>query len=303
MADPSLDSSPLAKLPPRPASGHKGTFGTVSIVGGCARGESRMIGAPALAGLGALRAGAGLVRLACPAPIVAEAVAMAPSCTGIALATLPDGSLLEQSALQRLDQLTGECDAMVFGPGLGPGVEALALRAVQQEGVPIVVDADALNALANVPELNRDFRARAILTPHPGEFARLAKAFRIGESPTDPATRPGGAARLAQKLGCVVVLKGAGTVVSDGQRTWVCQRGHACLATAGTGDVLAGVLGALIAPPAHRGVALYDLARIGVMAHALAGERWAGGRGVSAGMLASELAGEIPAALETLRDE
>jgi NAD(P)H-hydrate repair Nnr-like enzyme with NAD(P)H-hydrate dehydratase domain len=126
---------------------------------------------------------------------------------------------------------------------------------------------------------------------------------------------------MARRLGCIIVLKGAGTVVSDGGRTWTNTTGHPCMATAGTGDVLTGVIAALAAqfvgPPPPAGIPesvrsrlprppgrpldLFDAARLAVHAHGLAGERWAAGRAVAAGLLAPELADEIPAALETLR--
>lgn len=315
-------------LPARDPHGHKGSFGTVGVVGGCVSGGSLMAGAPALAALGALRAGAGLAKLVCPGPVLGTALAIAPSATGIELPTDDAGAIVGHEAARLLDKVFGGVDALAIGPGLGTdgegrqGVQAVALRALQQDEVPVVVDADALNAMARVPELTRDIHAPAVLTPHPGEFRRLAEALRITQDPTDPAERPAAAEALAQKLGCVVVLKGAGTVVTDGQRTWVCDRGHACLGTAGTGDVLTGVIAGLLAqftgrinptlaampeaakramglPPA--GLDVFDAARAGVLAHAIAGERWAEGRGASAGLLAAELADLIPGAVESLR--
>src|SRR5262249_28502981 len=149
------------------------------------------------------------------------------------------------------------------------------LRAVQQQECPVVVDADALNALAEIPELFRDFHARAILTPHPGEFRRLAAVFKITHDPTRDDSRPAAAESLAQKLGCILVLKGAGTIVSDGHRTWRCPAGHPCLATAGTGDVLSGIVAGLTAQFAPRAghpasssgsLDLFDTARVAVLA-------------------------------------
>lgn len=320
MADPTL--------PARDPRGHKGSFGTVAVVGGCVSGGAMMVGAPALAALGALRAGAGLAKLVCPGPVLATALAVAPSATGLVLPTDASGAIVGHEAAAMLDSVLGGCDALVVGPGLGTdaegrqGVQAVALRALQQDEVPVVVDADAINAMARVPELTRDLHAPAVLTPHPGEFRRLAEALRIRQDPTDPAQRPAGAAAMAQKLGCVVVLKGPGTVVTDGQRTWVCRRGHPCLGTAGTGDVLSGVIAGLLAqftgrinptlaglPEATRRalghgsatIDLFDAARAGVLAHAIAGERWAQTHGASGGLLAAELAGLVPGAVESLR--
>jgi len=316
---PAPDSPPPHRSPPplprRDPRGHKGTFGTVAVLGGSAFGAGRMIGAPALSALAALRAGAGLVRLVMPEPILAHGMALAPSATGIALPVDPSGGIVPHEAARTVDELVAASTCLVIGPGMGaaPGVAAATLRAVQQEDIPIVVDADALNALASTPHLFRDFHARAVLTPHPGEFARLAAVLKIPHSPTDPAARPAAAATLAQRLGCVVVLKGPGTVVSDGLQTYTCPRGHPCLGTAGTGDVLAGLVAALIAqfaPPTAAAqlarpipgtLSLFDAACIAVLAHALAGEAWAGSHAAAAGLLATELADALPAALESLR--
>lgn len=315
-----MPADDLPKLPPRDPRGHKGTFGTVAVVGGCCSGGKAMLGAPALAALGALRAGAGLAKLVMPEPILPAALTICPSATGIVVPVDPSGRLLAGEASRVLDRVLGDAHALVIGPGLGddPAAKALCLRAVQQEHIPVVVDADAINALAGVPDLFRDFHARAVLTPHPGEFRRLADALGIALDPTNPGTRPGAAESLAQRLGCIVVLKGAGTVVSDGHRSWTCERGHACLGTAGTGDVLAGVIASLAAqfsrdlmserPAAVRaagpppgGLSLYDAARVGVQAHAVAGELWSRRHASQAGLVAPELAEMIPEALEPMR--
>jgi len=296
----------LPHLPPRPAQSHKGTFGTVVVIGGSHAGGRAMVGAPALAALGALRAGAGLARLAMPADLLPAGLTVCPSATGVGFPQTPDGGLDPEAAPQVLDQLLSGASAVVIGPGLGEGdVErALSLRAVQQDSVPVVVDADAINNLAGLPDLFRDFHAPAVLTPHPGEFRRLGGALRISLDPTDPAQRPLAAAELARRLGCICVLKGAGTVVSDGIRTWTCLRGHSCLATAGTGDVLGGVIAGFIAQYARGAtpaLSLFDAARVGVEAHAIAGEGWASTHGAQAGLLAQELAEQVPAAVESLR--
>ncbi|MCC5787472.1 MAG: NAD(P)H-hydrate dehydratase [Phycisphaerales bacterium] len=313
----------LPRLPARSPDAHKGDAGRVAVFGGRC-GEAWMPGAPALVARGAFRAGAGLVRICAPSPVLPGAVQIEPSATGVPLPTDGTGSLIPHETAELFDEIVETCDAIAVGPGLGTdiGAIALCLRAVQQEHAPVIVDADAINCLALVPELHRDFRARAVLTPHPGEFSRLASALRLGVKPEDGASRRDSAERLAQRLGCVVVLKGLGTVVSDGVRTWVCDRGHPCLATAGTGDVLTGVIAALAgqylqaAPmpglPEHirakmpadpsRPLDLFDVARLGVQAHAVAGELWAERSGVESGLLARELADLLPEALGGLRD-
>jgi ADP-dependent NAD(P)H-hydrate dehydratase len=304
----------IPALPARDPAGHKGTFGTVAIIGGCSHTTLRMIGAPALSARAALRAGAGLARLVMPEPILSAGLVLCHSATGTALAVDGAGSIVGHEAAAAIDHLAATCQCLAIGPGMGDGegVRIAALRAVQQEAAPVVVDADALTALATVPELARDFRAAAILTPHPGEFKRLAASLNIALDPVSPATRPAAAAALAQRLGCVVVLKGAGTIVSDGQRTWTNTSGHACLATAGTGDVLTGLIAGLVAQffapiihpklprPAAKPLDLFDAARLAVYAHGLAGQRWAQQRHAAAGLLAEELADLLPEALSAL---
>lgn len=293
----------LRLLPLRPANLHKGTAGSVMVVGGSCVGDSRMIGAPALAAAGALRAGCGLARVLVPAPMVNEVLSITPSATGIALEVDSHGGVLASKGAEVFDAALMAADAVVIGPGLGngPGSEALSLRAVQQEDVPVVVDADALNVLAEVPELWRDWRALAVITPHPGEYRRLAMRLGIERDPVDPSQRMWAAEELAQRLGCVVVLKGQASVVSNGLESWVCERGHPCMATAGTGDVLAGVIGGLLAQYAKQGFSIFELAKIGVEAHARAGEAWAKEHKASAGLLAMELADLMPGVLEEMR--
>lgn len=306
------DPSPPPMLPPRDPRGHKGTFGTVAVVAGCAHDDRRMLGAGALAATAALRAGAGLARLVMPAPVLDAGLTLCPSATGVPIPVDAAGRIIPHEAAAVLDGQARAGACLVIGPGLGAGegVRAATLRAVMQEDVPVVVDADAINALAEVPELARDVKAAAVLTPHPGEYHRLARSVGITLSGIDPASRPAAAESLAQRLGCVVVLKGSGTVVSDGQRTWVNTSGSAALATAGTGDVLSGLIAGLIAQfvtphGAPRGpgrpLTLYDAARVGVLAHGLAAERWVAERGASAGLMALELADAIPGVLEGLR--
>lgn len=308
----------VPRLPERDPKGHKGTFGTVAVIGGSCDGATRMIGAPVLAARAALRAGAGLVRLVMPEPILNAGLCMLPSATGVALPTDAAGRVTPHEGAELFDSLLPSCRAIVIGPGLGtgPAAHSLSLRAIQQEVVPVVVDAGSLNALSEIAELHRDFRASAVLTPHPGEFARLARALRITTDPTLSSARPTAAEQLARRLGCIVVLKGAGTVVSDGYRSWTCSAGHDCLATAGTGDVLAGLLAGIVAqfvrlPKSPEGgigngttpataFGLFEAALVAVQAHARASERWARRNG-GCGLLATELADLLPVALADLR--
>lgn len=304
MSDPAR-YSPAAHLPPRDPHGHKGTFGTVAVIGGCCDGGRRMIGAPALAGEAALRAGAGLVRIAAPAPVMNAVLVACPSATGDPIAVGPDRAMLAHVGAAVVDRLAGAARCIVVGPGMGTsaGAGAAALRCVQQESAVVVVDADAITLLAEVPELSRDFRAAAVMTPHPGEYRRIAGALGIRLDPANPSQRSAAAESLAQRLGCVVVLKGANTVVTDGQRTWVSPAANAALATGGTGDVLSGLIAGIVAPFGGPGAALslLDIACLAVRAHAAAAELWVHERGASAGMLAGELAEMIPRAVESMR--
>ncbi|MBX3351922.1 MAG: NAD(P)H-hydrate dehydratase [Phycisphaeraceae bacterium] len=309
---------PLPRLPARDARGHKGSFGTVGVVGGCALADSRMIGGPALAAIGALRAGCGLAKLAMPEGVLNAALTIAPSATGVALPTEDSGAIVPHEGARAFDALLRASDCVAIGPGMGAGegVRALAFRAINQDDRPVVVDADAINALAELPEFHRDFRAMAALTPHPGEFRRLSQALGLDLDPIHPGTRADAAATLARTLGCVVVLKGAATVVSDGVRLWVSDAQNPALATAGTGDVLTGVVASFIAQfhkrpivagertvtsEARGGLSLFDCARLAVAAHARAGALWVESRGATGGMLASELADALPRAVEALR--
>jgi NAD(P)H-hydrate epimerase len=195
------------------------------------------------------------------------------------------------------------CDAAVIGPGLGPAGDRdrPIFDLIKRSDVPTVIDADGLNAIAAGVLANRKLPdlSRCVVTPHPGEYDRLAEAVRLREDPRDPRARESAAYSLAGKLGCTVVLKGSGTVVSDGSTLWVCDNGHPCMATGGTGDVLAGVLGGLLAQNAAAGwqMSPFDLACAGVQAHAAAGEAWARANRANAGMLAEELADLIPSTL------
>jgi NAD(P)H-hydrate epimerase len=310
---------PLPNLPPRDPDGHKGTFGTAVIIGGCAQGGSLMLGGPCISAVAALRVGVGLARLAMPAPILAEGLTIAPSATGVPLPVRDDGSIDIAQAAAMLDGLCSRADCVAVGPGLGLGdsVEALTLRLIGQVRAPIVVDADAITALAALPELTREFRAHAVLTPHPGEHRRLASALNIDLDPTDAAQRPGAAAALAQRLGCVVVLKGAHTIVSDGHRVWIDDSApNAALGTGGTGDALTGCIAGLIAQfhrrpilagertvtsGARGGLSLFDCAGLGVRLHSMAARAWADEAGVDGGMLAMELCDRIPGAVRAMR--
>lgn len=315
-------ASELPRMPVRSASAHKGDAGRVVVVGGNVSAGGMMLGAPALSALGAMRAGCGLCTIVAPSRVLAGALGLCPSATGAELPVDDAGDVIPHEAAAVLDRVLEHASCAVIGPGLGQsfGAASMVLRAIQQEQVPIVLDADGLNAISTEPEGYRELRAAAVLTPHPGEFKRLCAAMGLTNNLGLAADRAQACMSMAQRLGRIVVLKGAGTVVSDGLNTWTCPAGHPCLATGGTGDVLAGVIAGLIAQfcpsgqemlmrarvpqmpqnPA-RPLSLFHAACLGVLAHAQAGERWSTQNRASTGLLAHELPALIPGVIESLR--
>jgi NAD(P)H-hydrate epimerase len=306
-----MDRDPTEpRIPRRDPRGHKGTFGTAAVIGGCARrpGDddpgSYMVGGPAMAATAALRAGAGLVRLVLPEPVLAAGLAIAPSATGVPLRVDHSGEVIPHEAAAVVDEVLRAASCIAVGPGLGvsAGAAAIVLRCLGQEDVPVIADADALNNLAATTEFHRDWRAPAIITPHVGEFRRLAAAMSVSSDLDAEPAREHAASDLARRLGCVVVLKSAATIVTDGLRTWVHDQPNPALATAGTGDVLCGVMAGLAAQFAPwKALSLYDCARAAVAVHAAAARDWAERHGATGGMLATELLEGLPEAIEALR--
>ncbi len=282
-----LDLAAAARLlPPRPADGHKGTFGHLLLVAG-SQGKT---GAALLAAHGALRSGVGLVTLG-----VAKGLNPIFEASLLEAMTVPLASehWLNPDDLPALMAALSGKDALVLGPGLGreEGTATLVARLYQELALPSVIDADALNCLAGKLPAAPAGMVR-VLTPHPGEMARLT-GLAVAEVQAD---RLGVAAALAREQGVVVLLKGAGTVIAapDG-RLAVNPTGNAGLASGGMGDVLAGVIGALLA----QGLEPFAAAGLGAYAHGLAADRLARGLG-RGGFLASELAAELPAAFQEI---
>lgn len=300
------DTDPCPPLPRRDSVGHKGTFGTVLVIGGSMQLPRVMLGGAVIAARSALRGGAGLVQLAVPEPLIATALAALESATGQALPVDGTGDLDPSGCAAVLDEAAEGASAIVIGPALGGGeaIEQVVIRLVSHAQAPLVVDADALNALSRVRGFDRELgRAPVIMTPHPGEYARLAASLHLDPATAlDDETRAAGARALARRLGCIVVLKGARTVVSDGVRNWSAHAGTAALATGGSGDALAGLCGSFIAQFSHapNNLAIFDCARLAVAVHGLASRAWSARVG-DAGMLASELCEEIPGVLASLR--
>ncbi|HNY79388.1 MAG: NAD(P)H-hydrate dehydratase [Sedimentisphaerales bacterium] len=250
------------RLKPRPVDGHKGTFGKVCIVAG----SVGMSGAAALAGRAALRSGAGLVRVATARSALPVVAAIESCYTTIALAEDAAGRI-SGKAIGAILEATAQNDVTAIGPGLGAsaGLRSVIETLIRQEGLRLLIDGDGLNNLSRLPDWPRRRRAQLVLTPHPGEMARLWSGLFRDEIPSD---RQEAAARMAQATDSVVALKGAGTVVADGQRFYVNDTGNPGMATAGSGDVLTGVVAALMG----QGLDNFEATALGVHVHGAAGD-------------------------------
>ena len=237
----------VPRLPRRATTAHKGTFGTVVVIAG----SESMLGAAILCARGALRGGAGLVSAVLPASLRTAFMTAVPAAT----------TQVRVSWRRAVDT----AEAVVIGPGLGqdPGAERLVRAVLAHAAVPVVVDADALNIMAPLRR-PRSCKAPRVLLPHPGEAGRL-----LG---TDAAVvqrdREFAAAELAKRSGMVAVLKGHQTIVTDGSRRFCNTTGNPGMATGGSGDVLAGLCGALLA----QGMEAFAAACLAVHAHGKAGD-------------------------------
>jgi ADP-dependent NAD(P)H-hydrate dehydratase len=274
----------IPRLAPRPADANKGSFGRALVVAG-SRGMS---GAAVLSGSGALRSGAGLVRVATPSSIQPLVAGGNPCYMTVPLPEDAEGRLAPAAAAE-LAALAGSSNAAAIGPGLGrsSALPDLLLAVLSQTTVPLVLDADALNALAGRTTDLRLHHGPVVITPHPGEFARLIGS-EIAEVQAD---RERLAARFAMAHNATVVLKGHGTVVTDGQRLAVNATGNPGMSTGGTGDVLSGVIVALLC----QGLEPFAAARLGVHIHGLAGDLARDDLGET-GLIATDLLNYLPRA-------
>jgi NAD(P)H-hydrate epimerase len=279
-------------LPGRPRVSNKGTFGRVMVVAG----SQSYTGAATLCCLGALRAGAGLVTLACIPAVRAAVAGQLPEVTYLLLPE-DEGAVSGEAALVIARGLEGY-DVLLIGPGLGQSagvrtmVRGLLTSAVTAD-VPVVIDADGLNALARMSRWHESIACKAILTPHPGELGRLT-GKRVADVQAD---RLAIARECAATWGQTVILKGAETVIAGAEGGLkLSPFANAALASAGTGDVLAGTIAGLLAQEADR----FTAAALGVYLHGAAAELYAEDYG-SAGLLASELGAGIARAAASLR--
>jgi ADP-dependent NAD(P)H-hydrate dehydratase / NAD(P)H-hydrate epimerase len=259
------DIAPL--LPKRAASGHKGSFGHVLVIGG----SERYTGAPGLTALGALRSGAGSVSVATRRAVIDRLAASILEAIWQPLALSGDSEAI-QSDMRSLEDLLGSASAIVVGPGMGsfPGIESwiFALLALcHKQGIPTVLDADALNAIGSTGRWWEYLPTRSVITPHPGEMARLT-GLSVGAIQRD---RLSIAAQYSALWGTTLVLKGAFTVISTpGHTQAVVPFSTSALAKAGTGDVLAGVIAALLA----QGMEPHAAATAGAFLHGWVGKHY-----------------------------
>jgi len=277
----------VPKLEPRPLDGHKGTFGKVCIVAG----SVGMTGAAALAGRAALRSGAGLVRVATARSAQPTVAAIEPCYTTIPLAEDSTGKISIR-ALNTILDAAGENNAMAIGPGVGTssGLRSVIETLLQRQELRLVIDGDGLNNLSRLFEWPKQRRADVILTPHPGEMRRLWSGLFREEMPVD---RQEAAWRLALTSGSTIALKGAGTVVTDGRQVYVNGTGNPGMATAGSGDVLTGLIVALLG----QGLASFEATVLGVYLHGLAGDIAAEEQG-QISLMATDIIDALPKAFQ-----
>lgn len=280
----------LGTLPKRPLDSHKGTYGHVLVVAG-SRGKT---GAAVMASMGASRVGAGLVTLAIPSSEYPQVSARLLEVMQYPLDANAHGEFLANpKTFGELEALLDGKRAVVFGPGIGVSEDTKRLTSflLSNAQVPLVIDADGINAIAQEPALLKDRKApQLILTPHPGEMARLLSKS-VKEVQAD---RLGVAKAYADRFGLFLVLKGARTVIACPEGpVWVNASGSPAMASGGMGDVLSGMIGGLLA----QGLSPDSAVPFGVFAHGLAGERMAAIKGTY-GLLAGDLLGALPAILE-----
>lgn len=283
----------VPSLPPREAEGHKGTYGRVMVVAG----SRALIGAAALTANGALRGGAGLVMVATPQIIQPHVLSLCPCAISLPLAC--EGGELSADAVRQVREALARNDVAAVGPGLATGVpQQMLLRALLEQDKPLVLDADGLNNLVGIDDWAALRRGPVVLTPHPGEMARL-----IGRSTKDvQADRQGIAVsavrdwtdrRTLDGPPLVLLLKGHGTIVTDGRRLYVNATGNPGMATGGVGDVLTGVIAALIA----QGLPVFEAAVLGAFVHGLAGDIAAERMG-QVSLIATDVLDHLPAAFQ-----
>lgn len=273
-------------LLPRKRDAHKGDFGRVLIVAG----SVGMSGAAALSAGAALRGGAGLVRVACAEPILPIVAASDPCVMTVALPAGKRGRIDKKAAEKLREEMHGQ-DVVAIGPGMGrsDGLVELIGELVDAAACPLVIDADGLNNLSKIEDWPARCKTPVVITPHPGEMSRLESGAGLDEAIADRGAR---AARFAKWSRQTVVLKGADTVVCDGERIYFNTTGNPGMATAGSGDVLTGLIAACIG----QRFSPFDAAVLGVFLHGHAGDLAAAELG-EISMTARDIIDHLPRAI------
>lgn len=292
-----MSSHPPLRLPSRRRDSHKGSFGRVLMIG-ASRGMS---GAIAMSALAALRTGAGLVTAAVPDRCLETVAAFHPAIMTLAVEDTQDGAFSDQAVSQLVKRFSG-VSAIGCGPGMttGSGSIRMVERLLETRSIPRVLDADGLNCLAALSDSGAtgmdaatlenkwgDLGGPLVLTPHPGEWERLS-----GVPASDRDGQLEAAEVLSRKTDIVIVVKGGPTRVVHSGGVWTNQTGNPGMATAGSGDVLTGVITALLAQQ----LSPWDAARLGVWVHGLAGDLAAANYG-QIGMTSCEILDFIPQAM------
>lgn len=262
------------KLPERRKTGHKGNFGTAAVFGGQKNQNSVMLGGPAFAANAALRSGVGLVNFIGPGDLLAELIKMVPQAVGYS----------------DIDSNSKNWGAIIIGPGLEKSPEnELTIEKLLALKKPTVIDAGGLNILADSPNIFRLVHEKCVLTPHPKELSRLIKGLSLSE-PKD----------LIEKNGCCLVLKSNVTEVISKNEHWLLEGNNPILATGGTGDVLAGLIGGLLAQYSDEELSIFECAKAGIYIHSQAAKEWRKQHG-NQGLIIEELLELVPSQIDSLR--
>lgn len=277
----------IKKISPRKKDSHKGDYGRVLVVAG----SPGMTGASCLCAMGALRAGSGLVTCSVPESLNSIIEAKLTEVMSLPLEETKSGTFSAR-ALKPLVSFSSGCDVVAIGPGLGLSIDVkkLVKGLLKEVEVPIVLDADGLNSLGGQTSSLKKRKAPTVITPHPGELARLVKK----DIPSVQKKRSDVAKKVALDTGCVVVLKGHRTVVASSKGdTYVNETGNSGMATGGTGDVLTGMIASFIG----QGIEAYSAAVSAVYLHGLAGDVAANEKGIFS-LIASDIIESLPEAFK-----
>ena len=288
-----IERNQLAAFPPkRERDAYKSNFGNILVIAG----SSSMRGAAAFAALGALRSGAGLVRVASVEKCIDTVAALVPEATYIELESDDFGYMLYDSSRTVLMDAIEKADAVVIGCGMGvtPDTAEITRLVAENAKCPVIIDADGINCIASDIDILVKKQTEIVITPHVGEMARLLGC----ESSAVMDDRIGTAERFAEEHGITVVLKGAGTIVADSRNTAANHTGNAGMSVGGSGDILAGMIGAMAA----QGSSLFDSVCAGVYMHGLAGDAAADKLGQES-MLPRDIINSLPDAFRIFKEK